>query len=91
MEWLLEILFYLADGIIRFLPLKKEKSRNWAMTGLYLLLFGIVVGTCVVGAVELHCRGSMAGTIVMGVLSVIGVIVATVLLVRGHRRGWKNW
>ena len=91
MEWLLEILFYLADGIIRILPLKKEKSRNWALTVLYLLLFGIVVGTCVVGAVELHCQGSTAGTIVMSVFSVIGAMVATVLLIRGHRRGWKNW
>ena len=91
MEWLLEILFTLADGILRIFPFRKEKSRKWAMTVLYLLLFGIVDGVCVVGAVELYRQGSMAGTIVMGVLSVIGAIVATVLLIRGHRSGWKNW
>ena len=91
MEWLLEVLFTLADGILRIFPFRKEKSRKWAMTGLYLLFFSVVDGVCVVGAVELYRQGSMAGTIVMGVLSVIGVIVATVLLVCGHRRGWEYW
>ncbi|MBQ7329899.1 MAG: hypothetical protein IJX01_08355 [Oscillospiraceae bacterium] len=91
MEWLLEILFYLVHGIIRILPFKKEKSRIWAMTVLFLLLFGIVDGLFVVNAVGFYHQGSMAGTIVMGVLSVIVAIVAAVLLIRGHRRGWENW
>ena len=90
MEAVLELLFTIAETIIDLIPFKTRKSRTWAMTALYLLLFVLVESVPIVGVVELYQQGSVAGTIVMVMFSAGIAIAAMVVLIRGHKRNWER-
>lgn len=90
MEDILELVFTITAEIVDVVKFKNPKTRTWVMTILHGLCFAIVTGTAAVGAIALYKQDNLLGVSVVGGLAVAALIVAVIVLVKGHRSNWQR-
>lgn len=91
MEAILELLFTLLVESVNAIEFKNLKTRPRVLTVIFALLFGILSGSAVWGAVALFRQGSTAGTVILGCFCLAFTVVGLIITVRGHKTGWKKY
>ncbi len=88
MDVLLEFILSLIGGCIE--DAKASKARTWAMTVFCGVLVGIVLALFLWVTFEAYRSGSMLGVIILALVELAWAVICAVLLVKGHRSGWKR-